>query len=95
VTVPVSGNLRANNGEALIAAAVAGQGVVYVPTFLVADEIRAGRLIAMELDHSTLELPVSVLYPSDRRPPAKVRAFLDFLGDHVKFWTRWNQSMDT
>lgn len=95
VTVPVSGNLRANNGEALSAAAVAGQGVVYVPTFLVADEIRTGRLIAMELDHSTLELPVSVLYPSDRRPPAKVRAFLDFLGDHVKFWTRWNQSMDT
>jgi DNA-binding transcriptional LysR family regulator len=80
VTVPVSGNLRANNGDVLVAAAVAGQGLIYQPTFLVNSGIRAGSLISITLDHPTIELPgVFALYPPDRRPPAKVRAFIDFL----------------
>jgi len=80
VTVAVNGNLRANNGDALVAAAVAGHGLIYQPTFLVSSDIRAGRLTSLTLDHPTLELPgVFALYPADRRPPAKVRTFIDFL----------------
>jgi len=80
VGVPVRGNLRANNGDALVAAAVAGQGIVYEPTFLLGDEIRSGRLRALALDHPPLELPgVFAVYAATRRPPAKVRAFIDFL----------------
>jgi DNA-binding transcriptional LysR family regulator len=80
VDVPIRGDLRANNGDALVAAAVAGQGLVYEPTFLLGDEIRAGRLVALELDHPPLELPgVFAVYAANRRPPAKVRAFIDFL----------------
>ena len=47
VGVQVSGNLRANNGDALRAAAIAGQGIIHQPTFIVADDIRAGRLVAL------------------------------------------------
>src|SRR5262249_60109677 len=54
VTVPVSGNLQANNGDVLVAAAVAGQGVIYQPTFLVSGEIRAGRLVSLALDHPAI-----------------------------------------
>jgi DNA-binding transcriptional LysR family regulator len=93
VTVPVGGILRTNNGEALVAAAVAGQGIVYAPTFLVAAEFRAGRLIEIALDHPTIELPVAALYPSDRRPPAKLRAFLDFLEERIKPTPRWDRSI--
>jgi DNA-binding transcriptional LysR family regulator len=93
VTVPVGGILRTNNGEALVAAAVAGQGIVYAPTFLVAAEFRAGRLIEIALDHPTIELPVAALYPSDRRPPAKLRAVLDFLEERIKPTPRWDRSI--
>ena len=38
--VEVSGNVRANNGDSLRAAAVAGLGIVYEPTFIVGDDLR-------------------------------------------------------
>lgn len=91
VTVPVSGNLRANNGDALVAAAVAGQGLIYQPTFLVSSEVRAGRLVSLALDHPAVELPgVFALYPADRRPPAKVRAFIDFLAQRFGSAPPWD-----
>ena len=80
VVVPVSGNLQAGNGDVLVAAAVAGQGLVYQPTFLLGDDIRARRLQALNLDHPTMELAgVYAVYAANRRPLAKVRAFIDFL----------------
>lgn len=78
--VAVSGSLRANNGDVLVAAAAAGQGIVYQPSFLVAREVEAGLLEEIRLDHPATELDgVFAAYPSDRRPPAKVRATIDFL----------------
>lgn len=80
IAVEISGDLRANNGEALRAAAVAGQGVIYQPTFVVADDIRAGTLVPIELDHPTVEFGgIYAVFLADHRPAAKVRAFIDFL----------------
>jgi DNA-binding transcriptional LysR family regulator len=91
VTVAVSGNLQANNGDVLVAAAVAGQGLIYQPTFLVSSEIRAGRLVSVALDHPAIEVPgVFALYPADRRPPAKVRAFIDFLSQRFGSVPPWD-----
>ena len=80
ISVPIRGNFRASNGDALVAAAVAGQGLIYEPSFLVGDELRAGRLIALTFDQPTIEFPgIFAVYPADRHPPAKIRAFVDFL----------------
>jgi DNA-binding transcriptional LysR family regulator len=63
-----------------MAAAHAGQGLIYQPIFIVNEELRAGRLVSVALDHPTVQLPgIFVVYPADRQPPAKVRAFIDFL----------------
>lgn len=78
--IATTGTLKANNGEALVAAAVAGLGIVYVPTFLVAREIADGVLVTLELDVAPSELGgVFTVYPAGRRPPAKVRACIDWL----------------
>jgi DNA-binding transcriptional LysR family regulator len=78
--VAVSGSLRASNGDALVAAAVGGQGIIYQPTFLVAPEIRAGRLRALQLDKDTIEMSgIYAVFPAGRAPPAKVRSMIDFL----------------
>jgi DNA-binding transcriptional LysR family regulator len=79
VTVQVSGSLRANNGDALVAAAIAGQGLIYQPTFIVADDIRAGTLTAVEMDHPTIEVGIYGVFLPEHHPAAKVRAFIDFL----------------
>ncbi len=77
--VTVKTALKANNGDVLVAAAVAGQGIVYEPTFLVSREIAAGALQTIKLDHPGRDLDgIFAVYPSSRRPPAKVRAAIDF-----------------
>jgi DNA-binding transcriptional LysR family regulator len=80
VAVEVSGNLRSNNGDALRAAAVAGQGLVYQPTFMVADDLRAGTLATIDLDQPPVEFGgIYAVFLPTPHPAAKVRAFLDFL----------------
>jgi DNA-binding transcriptional LysR family regulator len=81
--VDVSGNLRANNGDALLAAAIAGQGLIYQPTFLVGDALRSGALIRVLARQPTYELGIHAVSVSGRQAPAKVRAFTDFL--HRRF----------
>ncbi|MCA0341916.1 MAG: LysR family transcriptional regulator, partial [Proteobacteria bacterium] len=48
--VPIRGNFIANNGDALVAAALNGQGILYGPDFLIADHVAAGRLELLPLD---------------------------------------------
>lgn len=94
IIVPITGNLRANNGDALVAAAIVGQGLIYQPTFLVGDAIRAGRLVPIELDHPVIELlDVHAVLPSGRQPPAKVRAFIDFLARRFTPEAPWDHGL--
>ncbi|MEI9925146.1 MAG: LysR substrate-binding domain-containing protein [Bradyrhizobium sp.] len=92
VTVEVSGNLRANNGDALLAAAIAGQGIIYQPTFIVADSLRSGALVALTLDQPTIELGgIYAVFLPNRHPPAKVRAFIDFIADRITSEPPWDR----
>lgn len=78
--VAVKGTMRANNGNALVKAAVAGLGVLYEPEFIVAEAIGQGLLEAVTLDAPTANLGgIHLIYLPDRSPPAKVRVMIDFL----------------
>lgn len=80
IRVPVKGNFIANNGDALVAAALNGQGILYGPDFLIADHVPSGKLELLPLDEPAYDMAgIFAVYPPDRRPPAKVRAMLDFL----------------
>lgn len=92
ITVPVSGSLRANNGDALRAAAIAGQGLAYLPTFIVADDLRAGTLVALDLDQPTVEFGgIYAVFLPDRHPAAKVRAFIDFIANRFAPEPPWDR----
>jgi DNA-binding transcriptional LysR family regulator len=94
IVVPIKGNLQANNGDALLAAARAGQGLIYEPTFVVGDAIRTGQLVAIALDHPMIELPgVFAAYPGNRRPAPKVRAFVDFLVRSFGKFPPWDRAL--
>ncbi|MER2250807.1 LysR family transcriptional regulator [Methylorubrum podarium] len=89
---PVSGTLRAPNGAALVAAASAGLGLVYQPTFLVAEALRAGSLVALDLGAPCPTLPIHALMPPGRRP-AKTRAFVDFLAERFAGEPAWERDL--
>ena len=91
--VPVSGNLRANNGDALLAAAIAGQGMIYQPTFLVGDSLRNGSLVRVLSDYELPELGVYAVLPSGRQAPAKVRVTIDFLAARFGPAPNWDRDL--
>lgn len=80
VRVPVRGSLHANNGEALVKAACAGQGLVYGPRFIAAGALATGQLVEVRLDVELMALgAIHAVTHATRRPAAKTRAWIDFL----------------
>ena len=51
IVVPVSGRYLANNADVLRATAIAGGGIVLLPTFIVGEDLRADRLVRLLPDH--------------------------------------------
>ena len=79
--IQVSGTVRANFGEALLHAALGGQGIAMHPTYMIDDDIREGRLEVVLPEVEPLGLELHVIYPQKQNLPRRVRMFIDFLKD--------------
>ncbi|MDX9860521.1 MAG: LysR family transcriptional regulator [Rhodospirillales bacterium] len=90
VSVRVAGSLKANNGDVLREAALAGLGVFFAPTFLVGDDIRRGRLVTALDDFPDDTLAIYAVYPHRRHLSAKVRVFIDFLANRFGSNPYWD-----
>ena len=54
-------------------------GVYLGPTFIVGEDLRAGRLEAALQDYEDVDLSLYAVYPHSRLLSTKVRVFVDFL----------------
>lgn len=79
ISVPVSGRLMVDSGEALLTLAVAGTGLLLQPGELVRGELAAGRLVQVLTDFPVPTRPFHVMYAPDRRMTPKLRSFIDFV----------------
>lgn len=68
-----------DDGEALVAAAVAGLGLVHVPDYMAEPDGSRGRLVEVLSAYRAAPLPISVVHPGPRQPPLRVRALIDAL----------------
>ena len=68
----------ANNANVPRTTAIAGGGVILMPTFIIGDDLRAGRLVRLLPDYPPAGAGLA-LYPPGRHLSAKVRSFVDFL----------------
>ena len=78
-TVAINGRFSATNAEALRDATLAGYGVAKLATFLISDDLRAGRLVRVLEDFAADGPGVRAVYPSSRHLSPKVRSFIDEL----------------
>jgi DNA-binding transcriptional LysR family regulator len=78
VTVPVSGRLMIDSGEALLMAARAGMGLLLQPTELIEPELAAGRLVRVLPKYRPPDRPLHLLYAPDRQMTPKLRSFIEF-----------------
>ncbi|CCJ50337.1 LysR family transcriptional regulator [Bordetella parapertussis] len=81
VEVPVGGNITANETDVLMRAALAGAGIVMLPTYLAAGQIAAGTLRPLLPDCAPPVLGIHGVYVSRRQMPLILRTMLDFLAE--------------
>jgi len=77
VKVPM--RMRANNGDALVEAAIAGLGVLCEPSFIVHGSVERGVLKPLLTDYQWNPMGIFAVYPQTKHMPTRVRAFIDFL----------------
>jgi DNA-binding transcriptional LysR family regulator len=88
VRVPV--RLAASSGEFLLQAALAGEGLVLLPTFYAHEALRSGQLVQVLADHLWPELAAYAVYPPTRHLSTRARAFIDFLVDQLAGEPYWD-----
>lgn len=77
--IAVDGRFCSNNGEALMAGAVAGLGIALLPEFIIAEALADGRLVRVLAGHERPPLTLYAVYPSRHQLPAKLRLFMDHI----------------
>ncbi|HKP56166.1 MAG TPA: LysR family transcriptional regulator [Polyangiales bacterium] len=82
-SVPVQGRLTVADGATLREAAVTGLGIAVLPSFMITEELRAGRLVTLLDRYNFVRLQIHALTPSGSGS-AKVRAFIDLLADYLR-----------
>ena len=92
-SIPVNGSLSANNGDVLLAAAVAGTGLVLVPTFMVEQQLRSGALRPVLAPYAESDFGIYAVYPHRRHVSAKVRAFVDYFAERFGPAPYWDEAM--
>lgn len=89
----VSGPLAADNGAMLRSCALAGDGIILQPTFLVGDDLRAGRLVRILSNYETTPYSAYAIYSDRAQLPRKVRTFIDFVASHLSDPPPWDASL--
>lgn len=77
--IPVTGRMRANNGELACAAAIEGLGIALLPTLIVGEALRAGKLVTILDAYAPPPLNIYAVYPQHRQSSLAIKAFADFL----------------
>ena len=94
--VTVRGLLESNDGQILRAAALDGMGILVQPTYILYDDIVAGRLVPLLDEWDLPRLTINLAYPSRRHLSAKVRTFIDFIAEHfekMNYERKWTGRM--
>jgi DNA-binding transcriptional LysR family regulator len=94
-SVRISGNATTNSGELLRHLALSGQGIFLAPSFIVADDIRSGRLVRLLRGYSPVEFAINAAYPHRHHLSSKVRSFIDMLAEGFAEHRKWMNPHDT
>lgn len=99
-TVAVQGNFRVNNSEAIRAAVLQHHGIALLPSFVVWQDLQAGRLrriLPEQVARARFGRFIHATYLPGRYISPKIRAFVDFFAERIgspPYWDRWDTPAD-
>lgn len=71
--------LAVDDGNAYLAAGLAGVGILWLPEYMCREHIARGELVPLFEDWSVDPMPLHVAYPPNRHVSAKLRVFIDWV----------------
>ncbi len=93
VSVPIQGNISANEAMTLQRAALAGAGIAMLPTYQVAPALHSGALVRLLPQAKPRELNLNAVYTSRKHMPATLRSMLDFLAERFTAEPAWDRDL--
>jgi DNA-binding transcriptional LysR family regulator len=79
ISVRPQGRFKADNGTALVSAALAGLGIAYLPDGLIRDHLVSGALMPIMTRHPAPPAGIYVVRPPGQHPARKVRVLTEML----------------
>lgn len=78
-THKVSGNFSSDNAAALKKVTLAGNGIAYLPTCLVYNELQQGQLVEVLASHAGKVVGIYAVYPYTRKPAKRIQALIEHI----------------
>ncbi|AMB85871.1 LysR family transcriptional regulator [Pseudomonas agarici] len=93
VSVPVQGNISANETSTLLRATMAGAGISMLPTYQAGAHIRSGELVRLLPHAEPKAMNMYAVYASRKHMPATLRSMLDFLVARFPETPAWDNGL--
>jgi DNA-binding transcriptional LysR family regulator len=84
ISVRPQGRFKADNGAALVAAAVAGLGVGHLPDMIIREHLSSGALVPVMTRYPVLPAAAYVVRPPGQHPARKVRMLAELLIEYFE-----------
>ncbi|ODA21222.1 LysR family transcriptional regulator [Photobacterium damselae] len=78
-TLRVAGNFSSDNAAALKKVALAGNGIAYLPTCLVYDELHNEKLVEILSEHAGKVVGIYAVYPYTKKPAKRIQALIEHI----------------
>ena len=93
VSVPVQGNISANEASTLLRATMAGAGIAMLPSYQAHVHIRRGELVRLLPHAEPRQMNMYAVYASRKHMPAALRSMLDFLVVRFPQEPEWDEGL--
>jgi len=93
IKVKLSPYLKASTGEFLRDAAVSGQGIALLPSFIVYKQLEQGALLPLFTDFRLPQINAYAIYPPTRHLSQRVRTFVNFLVKRFEGTAYWDSCL--
>ena len=78
--------LAVDDGNAYLAAGLAGLGVLWLPDYMAAAHLQQGKLVPLFEDWQVEPMPLYVAFQPNRHVSARLRVFMDWVAEVVGRW---------
>ncbi len=93
ISVPVQGNISANEASTLMQAVIAGAGISMLPTYQAGAYIKRGELVRLLPQAEPILMNIYAVYASRKHMPATLRSMLDFLVRRFPETPLWDEGL--